>query len=454
MPESWTKLSRVSIASGCMLAILLSCLETGLMAASEDRVLNNAKAVKSDISLIFKSEEVELDTNKQLEYLTKKYSSVLSNLNPKLGYPRSKTRDESWLLTETNKWTSGFLPGILWYLYKYSGDKKLLRQAQAWTEPIAAQKYNRGTHDLGFIIFNSFGNGYDLTSNGEYKQVILEAANSLASRYNPKIGVIKSWDWNSNKPWCTHEPSWTYPVIIDNMMNLELLFWAAKNGGDTKYYDLAVNHARKTIQNHLRSDGSTYHVVDYDRFSGNVSKRVTWQGWSNDSVWARGQAWGLYGFTMTYRETKDREFLAAAEQLANYWIKNLPADKIPYWDFKVPQIANLEKDSSAAAIAASGLLELSTLTDDQNKQQLYLQIGKQILSELSSPAYLNRKTNKIPLILHAVGNYPCKEEIDVSIIYGDYYYIEALLRYDAIIRRNRRERSSKQLSRKVAKKSR
>ncbi|MDJ0724310.1 MAG: glycoside hydrolase family 88 protein [Prochloraceae cyanobacterium] len=428
------KFSRFWIANGFALLVALSPIQTKGIASLENISFNNIDENERIVANL--NNRFELDSKQELEYLIKKYSSSLNNLNPNLGYPRSKSRDESLLLTPNNKWTSGFFPGILWQLYKYSQERKFLRQAEVWTQPIEPQKNNKKTHDLGFIVFNSFGRGYNYTGNKQYREVILAAANSLASRYDTKIGAIKSWDWNTNKSWCIHSPSWTYPVIIDNMMNLELLFWAAKNGGNPKYYNLAVTHAQKTLQNHIRADGSTYHVVDYDRLSGNVIKKVTWQGLSNNSVWARGQAWGLYGFTMTYRETEDREFLRAAERLADFFIDNLPEDRIPYWDFQAANRSDMEgKDSSAAAIAASGLLELSTLTDNPKKRQLYFQSAKQILKQLSSPTYLNRNTKKIPLIQHAIGNYPCKEEVDVSIIYGDYYYIEALLRYDSIVKK-------------------
>lgn len=433
-------LSRFSIYSmlnsSIILLILLIFTQHKTIIALPNKSINNTfvSGKEREKNIILKSESSELNAEKKINYFKEKYSSFVSNISPYLGYPRSRSRDGSLLLTNTRKWTSGFFPGLLWYLYQYTGDEKLLFKAQIWTKPIESQQYNKGTHDLGFIIFNSFGHGYNITGNSKYKQVILTAANSLASRYKPETGVIKSWDWNPNKSRCTHSTSWVYPVIIDNMMNLELLFWAAKNGGDPQYYNLAVNHAKKTAQNHIRADGSTYHVVDYNPINGDVIKKVTWQGWSNESVWARGQAWGLYGFTMTYRKTGNGEFLQVAEKLADFFVENLPKDKIPYWDFKVPTIPNTNKDTSAAAIAASGLLELSTLTEDKNKQKLYFQTAKQILIQLSSNNYLNSKIDRIPLLLHAVSNYSCNKEIDVSIIYGDYYYIEALMRYDTILK--------------------
>jgi hypothetical protein len=247
-------------------------------------------------------------------------------------------------------------------MYEGTGDTHWREWAEAWTAGLADEKNDTSTHDVGFKIFSSFGHGYRLTGNAAYREVILQAARTLATRFNPTVGCIRSWDRNR------------FPVIIDNMMNLELLFWASKNGGDSAWYDMAVSHALQTMKNHVREDGSTYHLVDYDPDTGAIINKFTVQGYDKESTWARGQAWGMYGFTMAYRETGDVRFLNTAQLIADYFIDNLPEDRVPYWDFEAPNIPHEEKDSSAAAIAASGLLELSTLVMDEDTQARPVQV--------------------------------------------------------------------------------
>ncbi|OLD58487.1 MAG: hypothetical protein AUI33_17580 [Ignavibacteria bacterium 13_1_40CM_2_61_4] len=250
--------------------------------------------------------------------------------------------------------------------------------------------------------------------------MVIQGARSLATRYSPIVGCTRSWN---NRH---------FPVIIDNMMNLEILFWAARHGGDPAWYDMAVSHALKTRQNHVRADGSTYQVVDYDPNTGAVLAKETVQGYSTESTWSRGQALAVYGFTMTYRETGDTRFLDTARQVADYFVDHLPADRVPYWDFEAPNIPNEKKDSSAAAIAASGLLELSTLVPEGASRTRYREAAFQILESLCSPAYLAEGTTSSGILLHGVGNKPSNSEVDVSLIYGDYYFIEALMRHEAI----------------------
>ena len=326
--------------------------------------------------------------------------------------------DGQWETTRPQGWTSGFFPGILWMLYDYSGDQAMLEQARRWTDPLEVLRTYTGNHDLGFMVYNPFGHGYRLTGDEAYHAVILDAANALASRYNPDVGVIRSWDHGD----------WTYPVIIDNMMNLELLFWAAENGGDASLYDLAVSHALRSRQEHVRPDGSTFHVIDFDPATGEVVGRETHQGYADESTWARGQAWAIYGFTMTYRETEDFRFLETAERLADWFVANLPEDHVPYWDFDAPDKENAPRDASAAAIAASGLLELSNYATEAGKQDRYRNTAANILRALSSPRYLTRGTDNPAVLLHSVGNLPGDSEVDIPIIYADYYFIEALLR--------------------------
>ena len=256
------------------------------------------------------------------------------------------------------------------------------------------EKNDTSSHDVGFKIFCSFGNGYRLTFDPAYRDVVIAGARSLATRYSPIVGCTRSWN---NRH---------FPVIIDNMMNLEILFWAARHGGDPAWYDMAVSHALKTRQNHVRADGSTYQLVDYDPNTGAVLGKETVQGYSTESTWARGQAWAVYGFTMTYREAGDTRFLDTARQVADYFIDHLPADHVPYRDFEAPNIPNEKKDSSAAAIAASGLLELSTLVTDGASRTRYREASFQILESLCSPAYLAEGTTSSGILLHGVGNKP------------------------------------------------
>jgi unsaturated chondroitin disaccharide hydrolase len=337
-------------------------------------------------------------------------------------FPRSTGDDGNWKTVPPRDWTSGFFPGCLWYVSDLKHDSRFQKLAERWTTGLTDQQYLTQTHDVGFIIFNSFGKGYEFTNNESYKPIILQAARSLMTRYNPKVGCIKSWDGRK----------WGYPVIIDNMMNLELLLWSSRNGGTQEMHDAAVSHARQTAKNHFRSDGSTYHVVDYDTLTGKVIVKETHQGFANESVWARGQAWAIYGFTMAFRYTQEPEFLEAAIKSANWFIDHLPVDHVPYWDFLSPNIPNDEKDVSAAAIAGSALLELKDYTSDSTQKSKFEESAFEILNALCSSNYLSEGTKSFGILNHAVGNHPKDSEIDVSLIYADYYFLEALSRFTGI----------------------
>jgi len=356
-----------------------------------------------------------------LDYAVEQYRTSASRLEPADGYPRTTGIDGEWETLSPGSWTSGFYPGVLWYLYEYTGDPELLGLAQKWTAGLEGQSLDTSTHDVGFQIMCSFGNGYRLTGDERYKPVILQAARSLATRYDPKVGAIKSWDL------VRPAAPWQYPVIVDNMMNLELLFWASKNGGDRQLYDMAVQHALTTRQYHVRPDGSTYHVVDFDPESGAFARGLTWQGYADESAWARGQAWGIYGFTMAYRETTDERFLDTAQALAVFFLDHLPQDDVPYWDFRAPNLPDEERDASAGAIAASALLELSTFVSAEDGAR-YRERAMALLRELGSERYLTKGFSNSAVLFHSVGNRPQGSEVDVPIIYGDYYYVEALLR--------------------------
>ena len=317
-------------------------------------------------------------------------------------------------------WTSGFFPGMLWYLYELTKDPKWMAEAKLYTAKIENQKFTTTTHDLGFILYCSYGNGYRLTGDTSYRSVIIQSAKTLSKRFSPVTGVIRSWDH--------HADQWKFPVIIDNMMNLELLFEATKLTGDSSFYKIAVSHANTTLKNHFRKDYSSYHVVDYDPATGAVKAKATAQGYADESSWARGQAWALYGYTMCYRETKDKAYLAQADSIANFIFHhaaNLPADKIPYWDFNDPKIPESPRDASAAAIMASGLFELSQYSKEG---KVYKKTAEQLLNTLAKKYTSKPGANFGFLLAHSTGNKPSNSEIDVPIIYADYYYLEALLR--------------------------
>lgn len=339
------------------------------------------------------------------------------NLIPKTYDPKTNKREDS----QSSWWCSGFYPGTLFYLYEETKDQTLYNEATRVLKLLEKEQYNKTTHDLGFMMYCSFGNAYRLNPTTEYKNILLNSARSLSSRFNPKVGCIKSWD---------SKPS-EYFVIIDNMMNLELLFWATRVSGDSSFYKIAVTHANTTMKNHFRPDYSSYHVVEYNPETGAVVRKRTAQGAADESAWARGQAWGLYGYTLMYRETKDKMYLNQAEHIANFIINhpNLPADIIPYWDFNAPGIPNALRDASAASIIASALLELSSYADKANARN-YKSVAETMIRSLSSPPYkATAGSNGGFIIQHGVGNMPAKTEIDVPLTYGDYYYVEALKRY-------------------------
>lgn len=358
----------------------------------------------------------------QLSYAMQRTEQAKSKVtNKKLVSPRSLEKDGSLRLVQPRDWCSGFFPGSLWQMYAYNHSDYWRQQAISYTWPLEEVKWHRGTHDLGFMVYNSFGKAYELTGERSYKDVTLQAAKTLITRYDDKVGCIRSWDHNRDK--------WKYPVIIDNLMNLELLFWATQQTGDSTYYRIAVRHADTTLKNHFRPDYSSYHVVDYDPETGAVRQQCTHQGYSDDSFWSRGQAWGLYGYTSCYRFTKDPAYLKQAEAIANFFfsLPNLPEDLIPYWDMKDPAIPNTSRDASAAAIMASGLYELSTYAAPEKGKQ-YREIADKIVKSLYEKYQAQPGTAEGFLLLHSTGHRPGGDEIDVPISYADYYYLEALAR--------------------------
>jgi hypothetical protein len=302
-------------------------------------------------------------------------------------------------------------------LYERTNKEEWRKAAQEFTALMIKEPYNGDSHDVGFKVYNSYGNGYRLTKDTAYRRMIIDGAKTLCSRFNPTIGCIKSWDFKKGQ----------YPVIIDNMMNLELLFAATRLTGDSGFYKIAVTHANTTLKNHFRSDNSSYHVIFYDTATGGVVERTTAQGYAAGSAWARGQAWGLYGYTMCYRETKNKEYLAQAERIAAFLLNNptLPADGVPHWDFNVPNITTEARDASAAAIMASALYELSNYSK-QGKN--YRNMADKIMQSLTNSFRAPAGTHHGFILLHSTGHKPANSEVDVPIIYADYYYMEALFR--------------------------
>ena len=320
-------------------------------------------------------------------------------------------------------WVSGFFAGTLWYMYELTGDEAWAARARKHTEILDSVQYLQWHHDVGFMVYDSYGNGLRLKNIPGYEDVIVQTAKSLATRFRPVPGVIQSWD--ADRGW-QGERGWQCPVIIDNMMNLELMFKATEFSGDSTYYNIAVKHADRTMKEHFRDDYSCYHVVDYDLTTGDVRGRCTAQGYADDSAWARGQAWAIYGYTVVYRETKDPKYLDFVQKVADVYLERLPEDKVPYWDFSAPGIPDVPRDASAAAVVASALLELSAYLPN-GKGKHYKDAAIEMLTSLSSDNYQSGKSNPA-FLLHSTGHWPAHSEIDASIIYADYYYIEALLR--------------------------
>lgn len=348
--------------------------------------------------------------------------------------PRSIRPDGSLTLVHPHDWCSGFFPGSLWQVYAYTHDARWRQQAISYTWPIEEAKWHKGTHDLGFMMYDSFGKAYELTGERSYRDVVLQSARTLISRYNPTVQSIRSWDHNREQ--------WKYPVIIDNMMNLEMLFRATQLTGDSVYWNVAVRHANTTLKNHFRPDYSSYHVVDYDPETGAVRLKCTHQGYADDSFWSRGQGWGMYGFAMCYRFTRDPAYLRQSEGIADFFLSlpNFPADGVPYWDMKMPEVnactpqqvnATVPRDASAAALIASALYELSTYVAP-DKGQRYRAFADHILDNLYRHYQAAPHTAAGFLLLHATGHHPGKSEIDVPLCYADYYYLEALARRQAL----------------------
>lgn len=369
-----------------------------------------------------------LDVEESLAYCDRQVKRTLRELSShdSIDYtmmPRNiAATDSVWHLRKAtpDEWCAGFWPGVLWYNYEATRDEIIREEAEQFT---ASLEYLSRTpafdHDLGFLMFCSYGNAYRLTKNPKFRDIIIATADTLATLYNPNVGTILSWPRNTVM-------LGGHNTIMDNMINLEMLFWASKNGGSQRLYDIAVKHAETTMRHHFRPNYTCYHVAVYDSVSGKFLKGMTHQGYADDSMWARGQAWAIYGYTIVYRETQDPKFLDFACKVTDVYLKRLPNDYVPYWDFDDPAIPDAPRDASAASIVASALLELQEYCD-ADKAKIYKDAAVRMLTSLSSDNY--RSGDKRPsLVDHCVGHMPAGSEIDASIIYGDYYYIEALLR--------------------------
>lgn len=358
-----------------------------------------------------------------LDRAVTQYAAMDASL-PDTLFPRSIRPDGSLWTNTSGWWTSGFFPGSLWYLYEYTQDPEMKERAIRRTMAVERENTNAYDHDIGFKLYNSFGNGLRLTGDTSYIPVLFTAARTLLTRSDPRVGAIRSWGRHPDD----ESP---YIVIIDNMMNLELLFWATKQSGDSTFFQVAVSHADTTLAHHFRPDGSSYHVVEYDPATGVVLRKRTAQGHADASAWARGQAWGLYGYTMAFRETGFERYLDQAQAIADFMLRhpNLPEDKVSYWDFNAPGIPDTYRDASAAAITASALLELSGYVDETTAA-FYRSNAETILRTLSRPPYRAEVgTNHNFLLQHSVGHLPEQSEVDVPLSYADYYYLEAMMRW-------------------------
>ncbi|WP_320052678.1 glycoside hydrolase family 88 protein [uncultured Acetobacteroides sp.] len=395
--------------------ILIALCISGALMGQKPRVQPMSEVVKNSMDFAVKQHMFLANTLKD--------SSTL--------LPKTTDWNSKLVTCKSDWWTSGFFPGSLWYLFEYSKNEQVKKMAELYTARVENQKYTTDNHDVGFMLYCSFGNGYRITGNKAYKEVLVTGAKSLSTRFREKVGCIQSWDivsWNKNR-------GWQCPVIIDNMMNLELLAEATRMSGDSSFYKIAVSHANVTMENHFRPDYSSFHVVDYNLADGSVRRQQTEQGYADGSSWSRGQGWALYGYTVMYRETKDKKYLDWARRIAEYVMEQLKPieDKIPYWDYNAPNIPDAYRDASAGALTCSALIELSQYVDKATAKR-YLAIAEQQIRSLSAAPYRAELGKNGGFILkHSVGSIPGKTEVDVPLSYADYYFIEAMLRYKKVV---------------------
>lgn len=358
----------------------------------------------------------------QMELMDKNLDSAAVS-NPGVAiYPRSINKEGALWTSNYKWWCSGFYPGSMWYVYEYTGDEKIKELALKYQAGLEPLRFRKDDHDIGFQLMCSYGNCLRLTEDQTCVPVLIDGANSLASRFDPEVGCTRSWSFGK----------WSFPVIVDNMMNMELLLKAAELGGSDSLKNIALSHARTTMKNHFRDDKSCFHLVDYNPENGEVVGKQTVQGLADDSAWARGQAWGLYGFTMIYRFCKEQDILDHAIAIAEYLLPRLPEDGIPFWDYDSAEIPNDVRDASAAAIMASGLIELSQFVDAEQSKR-YLAASEKMLRTLASEEYLCAEGEDYGFLLkHSTGNKNTDSEVDVPLTYADYYFLEALIRWSRL----------------------
>lgn len=358
----------------------------------------------------------------QMELMDKNLDSAAVS-NPGVAiYPRSINKEGALWTSNYKWWCSGFYPGSMWYVYEYTGDEKIKELALKYQAGLEPLRFRKDDHDIGFQLMCSYGNCLRLTEDQTCVHVLIDGANSLASRFDPEVGCTRSWSFGK----------WSFPVIVDNMMNMELLLKAAELGGSDSLKNVALAHARTTMKNHFRDDKSCFHLVDYNPETGEVAGKQTVQGLADDSAWARGQAWGLYGFTMVYRFCKEQDILDHAIAIAEYLLPRLPEDGVPFWDYDSAEIPNDVRDASAAAIMASGLIELSQYVDAE-KAERYLATAEKMLRTLASEEYLCAEGEDYGFLLkHSTGNKNTDSEVDVPLTYADYYFLEALIRWSRL----------------------
>ena len=358
----------------------------------------------------------------QMELMDKNLDSAAVS-NPGVAiYPRSINKEGALWTSNYKWWCSGFYPGSMWYVYEYTGDEKIKELALKYQAGLEPLRFRKDDHDIGFQLMCSYGNCLRLTEDQTCVPVLIDGANSLASRFDPEVGCTRSWSFGK----------WSFPVIVDNMMNMELLLKAAELGGSDTLKNVALAHARTTMKNHFREDKSCFHLVDYNPETGEVVGKQTVQGLADDSAWARGQAWGLYGFTMVYRFCKEQDILDHAIAIAEYLLPRLPEDGVPFWDYDSAEIPNDVRDASAAAIMASGLIELSQYVDAE-KAERYLATVEKMLRTLASEEYLCAEGEDYGFLLkHSTGNKNTDSEVDVPLTYADYYFLEALIRWSRL----------------------
>ena len=388
-----------SVAVICATAILFTLSQQAFSSGHLDSLANNA--VKVSIDHLEKSVDEVRDTTL---------------------FPTYATPQLTWKLIKADDWTSGFYPGCLWYAFEMSKDPQFEHWARQWTASLENEKINGETHDLGFKFMCAFGNGLRMGKGpvySKYQDIILTAANTLSKLYNPKLGCLRS-NWDK----LTIENS--FPVIIDIMMNLELLFWASENGGPSYFADYARSHAITTCRDFVRPDGGTYHIVRYDKNTGKIINKGTIQGAGDETTWSRGHAWGQYGMVVAYRYTKEKQFLDMAMQLADYFLRNLPEDHVSAWDF---QSDIKYRDVSATCIVTSALFEMVNYIENDSLKKHYQKEAEAMLISLCSPPYFTAGLKTNCLLDHSTHHLPINSNVDVPAIFADYYFLEALVRY-------------------------